>query len=169
MNRRNKYSPLNPATTFFGVFIFIVLFVLGFGTDNLKFLIDLPSVQIVFGTFFSVLLISGKFAKFFILFPNIILCGFDTHENRKTAIEICNLAAISFFLSGMLGTAIGLILLSLAEDAHSNLLINIATSLVTFLYGVFFAILFYAFKIRIILNSSPESDKQSENEIIRKD
>ena len=169
MNRRNKYPPSNPATAFLGVFIFIVLFVLGFGADNLKSLIDIPSVQICFGTFFSVLLISGKFSKLFILFPKIIGCTFDTYEDRKTAIEICNLGAISLFLSGMLGTAVGIILLLVAEYAQNNLLINIAVSLITFLYGTFFAILFYAFKIRIILNSSPESYEQPENEIIRKD
>ncbi|MHC4873419.1 MAG: MotA/TolQ/ExbB proton channel family protein [Planctomycetota bacterium] len=141
----------NPVSFALGALLFLFFIVSGIGLDRVAGYIDIPSILIVFGVTFAVLLMGPGYTDFKLAIARAIYGRVSSLSEADRLISIFELSAFTAIMSGCIGTFVGLInMFGGGMDDHAALTAGMAVALITHLYGIGLSCLFVLARFRII-------------------
>ncbi len=110
---------------------------------------DVPSFLIVITIPLSMLLFAGQITDYFRAVQMAAGADDFTIKEFKSSSIALSLAIRMFYMSGIIGTVVGIIQILIYVEDPSNFGPAISISLLTFFYSIFFNTIHYAIKSRI--------------------
>lgn len=134
-----------------GLLLFLLFISVGIGFGNILPMFDYPNMQLILGTIFACYLMAFKLNKIPVSLLGILSSKFKNTEEQRDAIHFSQIGFWASILSGVLASSIGLILLLVSKDWNNDRLgVNLALTIIPFVYSAILSILFICAKYRSI-------------------